>query len=213
MSKGWKSRSIACRGLRRGRYRSVWAVWLHVRSVACGDVYSAAVSDFAIHAPPWTQGYSGSGHIPPLSSHAAHFIIYHWVYAEEEEYDRVVSAIQQVRDFINNDKERFEEWAATVISSCGTEFSNHFARRAAKLLSNDRVLGHDAVCLIALCHTFMLAEPAKYCEEPVPNKPCLILHLMFACRRQICSTTDPHYTEIFVMSTLQIFQYVAIFLS
>lgn len=177
-------------------------------SVARGGVHNAGVSDSVAHASPRTQSYPGSGHPPPLSSYAAHFITYYWLYAEED-HDKMVLATRQVKELMNNDKEHVEEYANTVVSSCGTDVPNYLARKAIKLLSDDRVIGHDAVCLIALCHTFMLIEPERYCNGRAPGKPCLILHLMSACRRQICSSSELFYSEIFVMSTLQIFQYVA----
>ena len=114
--------------------------------------------------------------------------------------------MQQVKEIVNNN---FEEYADSVLSSCGTDFSDHFAEQAIKLLGNDRILGHDAISLIAICHIFVLATPGIYCGPEESPKLQLIPRLMFACRMQICSTMDLYCAEIFVLSALQILWYVA----
>ena len=110
-------------------------------------------------------------------------------------------AMKLIHDMMDADRDGIAPLIDRLLA-CHKDFPFHFLQKSSGLLRDDRVLDNVAICLIALCGSFIQNEPLILSKPDIVEESNLVPNLMIACKRQMCSSTLSD-AQLFVMTTLE----------
>jgi len=128
------------------------------------------------------------GQFIPLSMHAAHFLLHHWVYEREASIYKL-TALSILFDGIVrlDDTERgIIQFVKEYTAECHADHPSHLMPKLSRTLRDSSLLG-DSLSVVYICIAFARNGPAAYYRAQLLEGHSLIPSLIINCERQMCS--------------------------